>query len=96
MKEIIWTRRAVEDVQSIRRFIEEDSPHYARLVAQRIVAAVERLTEFPESGRVVPELEQPDTREIIHGPYRILYRLAENQVRIITVHHSARLFRLEP
>lgn len=47
MTEIVWTRRAIDDVQAIRTFIEQDSPHYASLVSQRIVAAVERLARFP-------------------------------------------------
>jgi addiction module RelE/StbE family toxin len=96
MKEVVWTRRAIEDVQAIRSFIEHDSPHYSGLVAQRIVAAVERLARFPESGRVVPELERPELREVIHGPYRIVYRVRENRVDVLTVHHSARILRMEP
>jgi plasmid stabilization system protein ParE len=95
MKEIVWTRRAIEDVQGIRRSIEQDSPHFARLVATRVVAAVERLARFPQSGRVVPEIGDPALREVIHGPYRVVYRLVDDQVHIVTVHHSARLFNLE-
>ena len=72
MKEIRWTRRAVEDVQAIRQFIAQDSIHYAELVTQRITVAVERLRVFPESGRIVPELQQPTVREIIHQPLTVL------------------------
>ena len=96
MKAIVWTRRALEDVQTIRQFIAQDSPHYAKLVAQRLVGAVERLPLLPDSGRIVPEFQDPNLREIIHQPYRIVYRLLENEVHIFTVHHSARILRLEP
>jgi len=53
---IVWTLQAVEDVEAIRAFIARDSPHYAALMAERIVETVERLKEFPRSGRVVPEV----------------------------------------
>ncbi len=45
---------------------------------------------------MVPEFQDPKLREIIHQPYRIVYRLLENEVHILTVHHSARILRLEP
>ena len=46
MTPLIWTRRAIEDVQSIQQFIAQDSPHYAELVRQQLIAAVERLPTF--------------------------------------------------
>lgn len=61
-------------------------------MAEGIVESVERLEEFPRSGRMVPEVAQEDYREVILGAYRIVYRLTGNQVEILTVHHSARLF----
>ena len=81
MTQLIWTRRAIEDVQAIRQFIAQDSPHYAQLVTQRLIASVERLPALPQSGRIVPEINDPTIREEIH---------------IVTVHHAARLLRLEP
>ena len=96
MTPLIWTRRAIEDVQSIRQFIAQDSPHYAELVRQQLIAAVERLPTFPQSGRVVPEANNPAIREVIQGSYRIVYRLIHGEIHILTVHHAARLFKLEP
>jgi plasmid stabilization system protein ParE len=95
MTPLIWTRRAIEDVQSIQRFIEKDSPHYAQLISQQRIAAVERLPVFPQSGRIVPEIDDPAIREIIQGSYRIVYRLIQGEIHILTVHHAARLFHLE-
>ena len=96
MTPLIWTRRAIEDVQSIQQFIAQDSPHYAELVRQQLIAAVERLPTFPQSGRVVPEVDNPAIREVIHGSYRIVYRLRHGEIHILTVHHAARLLKLEP
>lgn len=96
MIQLIWTRRAIEDVQPIRQFIAQDSLHYAELVTQRLIASVERLPSLPQSGRVVPEVNDPTVREVIQGSYRIVYRLIREEIHIVTVHHAARLLRLEP
>ncbi len=96
MTPLIWTRRAIEDVQSIKQFIAQDSPHYADLVIQRLTASVERLPALPQSGRVVPEINDPTVREVIQGSYRVVYRLVREEIHIIAVHHAARLLRLEP
>ena len=92
---LVWTRRAIADVQSITQFIAQDSPHAAQLVTQRLIAAVERLALFPQSGRIVPEIDDPLIREVIQGSYRIVYRLIRQELHILTVHHAARLFHLE-
>jgi addiction module RelE/StbE family toxin len=88
---IVWTLQAIEDVEAIRTYIARDSPHYAALVAERIVESVERLKQFPRSGRMVPEVAQEAYREVILGNYRIVYRLVGDQAEILTVVHSARL-----
>jgi toxin ParE1/3/4 len=92
---VLWAPQAIRDVEAIRAHVARDSAQYADLVAERIVAAVERLQEHPRSGRVVPELGDESIREIIHGNYRIVYRLRHDVVEIATVFHGARLFRLD-
>jgi toxin ParE1/3/4 len=69
-----------------------DSARYATLVVQRIAAAIDLLASSPQMGRVVPEIGDPDVREIIVGAYRIVYRYRHDTVEIITVFHGARLF----
>jgi plasmid stabilization system protein ParE len=65
----------------------------AEVVVARIFATAERLLDFPDSGRSVPEFPRADVREIIHRPYRIVYRLADaDHIDILTVHHAARRF----
>ena len=91
MAEIRWTRQAANDLETITEFIAADSSHYASLFALDVLAAVERLAVFPNSGRIVPELEETDVREILFGNYRIAYRLEDNSVTILTVYHGARL-----
>ena len=95
----ITPRRSVDfsgdDVEAIRAHVARDSARYADLVAERIVAAVERLQDHPRSGRVVPELGDASIREVMHGNYRIVYRLRHDVVEIATVFHGARLLRLD-
>lgn len=64
------------------------------MFASKIIDSVTRLEVFPESGRIVPELNDLKIREILLGNYRIIYRLTENLVEIITVYHSARLLNI--
>ncbi len=94
MSRITWTPQAIEDVESIKTYIARDSEHYAALVVQRIVEAVDRLERFPESGRIVPEFHDQSLREVIWGSYRIVYRARGELVEVLTVFHGARQPRL--
>ena len=94
MTHLLWSPQAVEDVEAIRSFVARDSEHYANLLVERIVAAVDRLDSFPLSGRVVPEVGGESLREVVYGNYRIVYRVKPEVVEIVTVFHSARLLRL--
>ena len=67
MTELVWSPQALADVEEIRAYIALDSRSYADLTAQRIMAAVERLTTFPDSRRMVPERQSPEVREVIAG-----------------------------
>lgn len=95
MTRIISAPQAIEDVEAIRAYVARDSPHYADLVVERIVAAVARLENNPLSGRVLPEIGDESLREVIHGNYRIVYRVRDDAVEVATVFHGARMFRLD-
>lgn len=91
MAKIKWTPQALDDVAAIANFIARDSVYYAGIFTVKTFEAVERLELFTESGRIVPELNRKEIREIILGDYRIIYRVKEDIVEILTVYHSARL-----
>ena len=82
MTAIVWSPQALRDIESIRAYIAEDSPRVAELVVGRIIKAVERLRIFPESGRTVPERNDPQVREVIESPYRVVYRVRAGTVEI--------------
>jgi len=92
VKQLIWSPRAAADLEAIREHIAYDSELYAGLMVSRLVAAPSRLIQFPELGRIVPEYAQPDLRELIVRPYRLVYRLRGEFVEIATVFHAARMF----
>ena len=89
---VVWSPRAIRRVVEAADFIALDKPDAARRWAEATFAAVERLAEFPHSGRVVPELRRREIREVIHGSYRIIYRVGEEDVFILTVRHGAQRF----
>lgn len=92
MIDIRWSPRSEADLREIRAFIETDSPAWADLTIRRLVAAVERLREFPDSGRMVPERQSPELREIVSGKFRIVYRRRPALVEIATVFRGSRDF----
>ena len=91
MTPIRWSPQALRDLESIRDYIAQDSPRYAELVVTRIIASVDRLQAFPDSGRIVPERGDPEIREVIVRPYRVVYRRRANEVEIATVFRASRL-----
>ena len=91
MAQVKWTAQAADDLDAIAEFIAADSPHFAGLFVMDILETAERLADFPESGRIVPEVGDKTIREIISGSYRIMYRLRSETVEILTVFHGTRL-----
>lgn len=91
MASVTWTKQALFDVDNIAEYIAQDSKYYAKIFVEKIFTSITRLEVFPESGRVVPELNNLSIREIILGNYRIIYRVNSEFVEILTVYHSARL-----
>ena len=69
MRKLLWSPQPLRDLEGIRDYIAIDSARYAVLVIERIVNGVERLSSFPESGRMVPEHNDPSIREVIVKPY---------------------------
>ena len=87
---LLWAEPARDDLREIFRFILQDNPVAARNVIREIRQKVERLTQFPLSGRDVPELPDTGFREVIVGNYRVIYRVVGNTVEILTVVHGRR------
>ncbi len=89
---IVWSRQAREDLLEIVSFIAQDNQALAESFGYLLMSKVDSLSEFPKLGRVVPELQDQDVRELIFRSYRIIYRVVEPQrfVAIARVWHAAR------
>ena len=86
---------AVEDLEAIRAwYMDGQIPEVGERLLAEILSAVERLADFPESGRIVPEFGIIHLREIIHPPFRIVYRLGQRQVRVVRVWRSERVLKI--
>ena len=92
---VVWSPLALERVEAIADYIAEDNVDAARVFLIDIFAAVGRLRSFPQSGRSVPEVNRPDIREILFKKYRVVYRVARQQVSILTIWHGKQRLPLE-
>ena len=87
---IAWSPRALSDVEAIAEYIAADSATYARNVVRKIITATRILSRFPKAGRQVPEYQNPRVRELFAYSYRIIYKIEDEEVLIITVIHGKR------
>ena len=93
--EVVWSPRAIEDVEAIAVYISADSAAYAAAVVKKILTATRSLASFPFSGRVVPEFDDDSLREQFAYSYRIIYRVQDQTVTIAAVIHGKQLLELE-
>lgn len=89
---IIWALRALEDLREIVDYIQRRNPVAAFKVGQKLIKKAESLARFPERGRMIQKLQNPNIREIFLPPYRIAYRIKPEQVtvEIARIWHGAR------
>lgn len=88
---LVWSPEAIEDIEAIAAYIERDSLWYARAVAAKIVETAETIPEFPELGRVVPEVGDASVRERFVYSYRVIYRVDPERILVVAVIHGSRL-----
>jgi toxin ParE1/3/4 len=84
-----WLQRALDGAAEAAKYIAVERPRAAGRWREGLIDTAERIAAFPVSGRMVPEAEEQDLREMIYGDYRVIYLLDEPPV-IIAVHHSRR------
>lgn len=94
MAKVVWTEKASGHLQAIYEYIAHDSAVYAARFVRTLVKSTGKLELMPNCGRVVPEFNDPNLREVIYQNYRIVYRAINNQrtVEILAVVHCARNF----
>jgi toxin ParE1/3/4 len=89
--EILWSKKALSDIEELITYISKDSPSYARNFALKILESIETIRTFPHIGRIVPEYDDPQLREILFRNYRIVYKSSENRAEIVTIFQGSKL-----
>lgn len=86
---VIWFKRAILDLISVRDYITQDNPQAAQLVVQRIKDKVSLLREQPGMGRPG---RVPNTKELLvdQTPFILPYRVRDNKIEILRVLHTSR------
>jgi toxin ParE1/3/4 len=85
MIQIRWSGPAIREFEAALDFIARDNREAADRLARSVHRAVGRLRTYPESGRIVPELESAGLREVIHAPFRVVYQRLDAVVDILAV-----------
>ena len=88
---IVWSPLALERLGEITDYIALDNPMAAEKWVNDVFDRTLLLENFPYQGRVVPEVNRPDAREVFFKKYRIIYRVANDEVSILTVRHGMQI-----
>ena len=88
---ILWSPLAVERASEIVDYIAQDKPEAADKWIHTVFSKVEQLRSHPEIGRMVPEINEHQFRELIYGNYRIIYRMEAKQISILTIRHGKQI-----
>jgi toxin ParE1/3/4 len=92
---IVITETAFADLEDIENYISQDSPAIARRFITRIFDKIDQLSEYPQSGKPVPEFNDNTIRELLLNKYRIIYQFNNGQINILRIIHGARLLDIE-
>ena len=84
-----WTDTAQKHLEAIYTYISQNSPEYAKRMVDRLTRRSQQISSHPMSGRIVPEYEIDKIREVIEGPYRIIYHIKSDQIDVLAVIHGA-------
>jgi len=87
---IKWTESAINDLEEVAEFIARDSRFYATTVVKEARKAAQSLRVSAERGRVVPEINSSDIRELFLWKYRLIYKVTSHNVYILAFIHGAR------
>ena len=90
MASINWSKLATADYDSLLNYYQEIAPKFAIILAKKIYFLIDNLKKFPRIGRIIPEMENENLREIIYRNFRIIYRIKGNDIEIVRIIHSSR------
>lgn len=87
MVQVRWSRRIIAEIHEAREYVQKYSPSFATRLTDAIFAKGALLEYQPLLGRVVPEAERPDVRELFYKKYRLIYRVvSDTEILLLTLH----------
>ena len=92
---IIWSPLAIDRASYIADYIARDKPSAAENWINTVFSKVKQLASTPEIGRIVPEINDSRFRELIYGNYRIIYRVEERQISILSIRHGKQILPID-
>jgi toxin ParE1/3/4 len=92
---IVWSPLAIDRATKIAEYIAFDNPTASQNWVEEVFEKVETLKSSPKYGRVVPELERNEIREILYGNYRIIYHCSVQTISILTIRHGKQILPVE-
>lgn len=88
---VVWTDRALSDLEAIGDYIGRDNPVAAQDWVMKLITSAARAARAPLAGRRVPELGRDDVREVLLRGYRVVYRVTPKKLEVLTVFEGHRL-----
>jgi plasmid stabilization system protein ParE len=90
--DVSFAESAVQDLEDVGDwYSSQEALEVGERLIDEVFRRVEQLADFPSSGRIVPEFDTPWLRELVHPPFRIVYRLDHKRVRVVRVWRTERL-----
>jgi toxin ParE1/3/4 len=91
MAQIIWTERAISDLNAIGEYISLDSEYNAKKIIQQLIKKADSILLYPERGRPIPENIPGNYRQVLYKSYRVIYRIEKSDIIICCVYHQKKL-----
>lgn len=92
---VVWTRHAADHLRAIHAYVAQTSDTYALRLVDQLTRRSQRLSSFPLSGRIVPEIRKLQIRELILDNYRVIYHVRPNRIEVLAVLHGAQKAKLK-
>lgn len=90
---VVWTEHALQCLAEIEDYIAMDDPATAVVFVERLIRRTDILVDQPQAGRTVPEVPGRELRELIEGNYRVVYRINESAIEVLTVFEAHKSFK---
>ena len=91
---MIWSKESLKQLIEIEQFISKDNPERAIKFIDKLVDRGDAIKDYPFKGRIVPEFSINEIREVFEKSYRIVYRIFETKIEILTVFEGHKLLTL--